>query len=101
VPYHFLFGKREHDYPPVRQRESVDPESISDQTKQMVRQVLSRNRRFVTTTYPDGITRYQYMTDLQTKNLRHEGIGAGMFAVAEVELTARYVMREGAITLKF
>lgn len=43
VPYHFAFGRREHVYPPVQQREAVDLDAITDDAKQTVREVLARH----------------------------------------------------------
>lgn len=40
VPYHFLFGARSHDFPPMRDKQSVDPALIKEDTKQAIGELV-------------------------------------------------------------
>lgn len=40
VPYHFLFGPRSRDYPPMNERETVDPETITAETKAAIAELI-------------------------------------------------------------
>jgi long-chain-fatty-acid--[acyl-carrier-protein] ligase len=41
VPYHFLFGRREFDFPPPPRAPEIDPSQVKPETKQAVAEILS------------------------------------------------------------
>jgi long-chain-fatty-acid--[acyl-carrier-protein] ligase len=45
VPYHFLFGRREFEFPPPPRAPEIDPEKVKPETKQAVAEILSERLR--------------------------------------------------------